>query len=379
MSVRITPYRKGGWEVDIRMRLADGTRYRERIKAPTTSKSAAMRWGQDRELHLIRNGLPRPTKEVPTLKQFYPRYLEEYAVANRQKPSTVDHKTWMLKAHLLPTLGTLRLDQITDERIQRIKASLADRNAKTVNNVLCTLNVLLKTALTWGVIERMPCTIRQMKVTHMDMAFYDFADYERLVAAAAKIDWQVLALVLLGGDAGLRRGEIIALEWSDIDPKRKTLSIKRSEWKGKVTLPKGGRPRRVPMTTRLADLLAKHRHLKGARVFYRENQEPLTGKAVRIWIMQAEKRAQMPQTAKVHILRHSFCSHLAMRGATLLDIKELAGHTSVMTTQRYMHLSPQSADKAIRLLDEGRAADIAREEKEARGDAGETAPLAMAK
>lgn len=40
-----------------------------------------------------------------------------------------------------------------------------------------------------------------------------------------------------------------------------------------------------------------------------------------------------------------------------------------MTTQRYMHLSPQSADKAIRLLDEGRVADIAREEKEDRGDA----------
>jgi integrase len=52
-------------------------------------------------------------------------------------------------------------------------------------------------------------------------------------------------------------------------------------------------------------------------------------------------------------LRHSFCSHLAMRGAPARAIQELAGHQDLGTTQRYMHLSPAALDAAIRLLEAG--------------------------
>jgi len=55
----------------------------------------------------------------------------------------------------------------------------------------------------------------------------------------------------------------------------------------------------------------------------------------------------------IHILRHSFCSHLAMRGAPARAIQELAGHQDLGTTQRYMHLSPAALDAAIRLLETG--------------------------
>ena len=54
----------------------------------------------------------------------------------------------------------------------------------------------------------------------------------------------------------------------------------------------------------------------------------------------------------MHILRHTFCSHLAMRGAPARAIQELAGHADLTTTQRYMHLSPAALDSAIRLLDQ---------------------------
>ena len=53
----------------------------------------------------------------------------------------------------------------------------------------------------------------------------------------------------------------------------------------------------------------------------------------------------------VHILRHTFCSHLAMKGAPARAIQELAGHADLSTTQRYMHLTPAATEDAIRLLD----------------------------
>ncbi|MGH9122424.1 MAG: tyrosine-type recombinase/integrase, partial [Acidimicrobiales bacterium] len=57
------------------------------------------------------------------------------------------------------------------------------------------------------------------------------------------------------------------------------------------------------------------------------------------WMMQAQRRARLEVHGGLHILRHTFCSHLAMRGAPTMAIKELAGHADLSTTMRYMHLS----------------------------------------
>jgi site-specific recombinase XerD len=59
----------------------------------------------------------------------------------------------------------------------------------------------------------------------------------------------------------------------------------------------------------------------------------------------------MTASRKVHILRHSFCSQLAMRGAPAIAIKELAGHSDLKTTQGYMNLTEPARKSAIRLLE----------------------------
>ncbi len=156
--------------------------------------------------------------------------------------------------------------------------------------------------------------------------------------------------VLLGGEAGLRVGEIVGLEWSDIDLKRGTLTVNRSVWRGMVTPPKGGRSRMVPLATRLHEALRQHRHLRGPRVLYTVRGRPPGTTTVRGWLSEVQHAAGFP-TKGPHCLRHTFCSHLAMHGAPPQIIKEYAGHRSIQTTERYTHLSPGVRMNAIRMLD----------------------------
>jgi integrase len=362
MSVVIRPYKRGGWHVDIRFRLPDGTPFRERRRI-TASKSAAARWGQERERHLLQHGPPKPEEEVltpkeaPTVEEFAPRFLDGYARANRQKPSGIAAKEMIIRVHLAPELGHKRLDAIKTEDVQSLKARLSTKAAKTVNNILTVLNVLLKTAVKWEEIGRMPCVITLLPVPKTSMSFYDFDEYERLVSAATSLDATARLIVLLGGDAGLRCGEMIALQWQDLDlGKRQMICVQRSDWNGQVTTPKGGRLRYVPLTIRLAAALREHRHLQSPNVLCQSDGQPLTRQMVQYRVLRASRRAKLSQDG-VHILRHTFCSHLAMRGAPPRAIQELAGHRDLGMTQGYMHLTPATLDDAIRLLDKARSVD----------------------
>ncbi|WP_258183081.1 tyrosine-type recombinase/integrase [Enhygromyxa salina] len=334
------------------------------------SKSGSRSWGEERERHLLKHGpdpkpssaaleaSPAPTttedqtkQEVPTLAEFAPRYIEGYSRANREKHSTTKSKQCHLRVHLLPMFGDRRLDQLRQEDIQRLKGKLAELSAKTVNNVLTTLSTMLKAAVDWDVIPEMPVRIKQLKVTTPEMDFYDFDEYERIVEAAKTFDPRIHIMVLLGGDAGLRPGEVRALQWVAIDFRRRLLTVDRAEYDGHVGLPKHDKIRRLPMTKRLAAALHAHRHLRGPNVLYRDEGTTLTVMVARRWLKKTLKLANLRDRGP-HTLRHSFCSHLAMRGAPARAIQELAGHSDLATTQRYMHLSPAALERSIRLLED---------------------------
>jgi hypothetical protein len=78
----------------------------------------------------------------------------------------------------------------------------------------------------------------------------------------------------------------------------------------------------------------------------------VTETTLRSWMERAERAGGLPVTGHIHRLRHTFCSHLAMRGAPAKAIQELAGHADLSTTVRYMHLSPASLNQAIQLLEQ---------------------------
>jgi integrase len=174
-------------------------------------------------------------------------------------------------------------------------------------------------------------------------------------------------VVLIGGEAGLRAGEMPALQSADENVTRRQLRVARSEWHGHLTATKGGRVRHVPLTRRLAAALEAARPgiRKADEVLKRDNGSPFRECHVADLLIKVAREAGMPPNGP-HTLRHTFCSHLAMRGAPVGAIQALAGHQDLMTTQRYMHLSPNVLDAAIGLL------DTPRDREEPRGDIVET-------
>jgi integrase len=360
MSFTIRPFRNGGWEIDIVLTLPNGEKIRERRKAPVASKSDAKKWAQERERHLLQHGRPQrrgakqpatEEKTTPTFAEFVPRYLADHVKANREKPSTQKAKRGICANHLIPAFGHLRLDAITTEDIQRLKLALAERAPKTLNNILAVFNTILKVAHQWGVIEAIPVRGKWVKTTTPSMAFYDFDEYDRLRAAARKVGARHELLVLLAGDAGLRCGEIRALRWSSIDFGRGLLTVERAYSLDQVLTPKGDKIRAVPMTTRLREALQKARETsehKNVLVTLDGNvPHPWT---IRDWLNRAQREAKLDEKGP-HTLRHTFCSHLAMTGAHVMEIKMLAGHAELETTQRYMHLSPRALRGAMDRLE----------------------------
>ena len=365
MSFTIRPFRSGGWEIDIVLTLPNGEKIRERRKAPVESKSAAKRWGQERERHLLQHGRPqrrgkgKPETEekrtVPTFAEFVPRYLEDHVKANREKPSTQRTKRHCCSNYLIPAFGDQRLDAFTPEDVQRLKLAMAHLSPKTLNNTLSVFNSVLKVAEQWGVIAAVPVRGKWVKMTTPSMAFYDFDEYDRLRAAAREIGPRHELVVLLAGDAGLRCGEIRALRWSSIDFGRGLLTVERAYSLDQVLAPKSDKIRTVPMTTRLREALQKHHEVsEGTNVLVTSTGKPPCKASTRDWLNAAQRDAGLDEKGP-HTLRHTFCSHLAMTGAHVMEIKTLAGHSKLETTQRYMHLTPRALRGAVDRLEGGAA------------------------
>lgn len=351
MSIRIASYKRGGFMVDIRARLTDGRKVRDR-RVLDMSRSSVQRWADERLAYLLTNGPGEPTQEVPTLREFWPRYVQNHMIANKLKPTTRKSAEGIYRNHFEPLFGDVRLDKIRHEQVQELKASLKSHEDKTVNNILAILSRLLRRAVDWGAIDKMPCKVELVKVAKEEMEFFEADQLGRLVQAAGRLGTEHLCIVLLGADAGLRAGEMVGLEWGDLDLKRRIIHVRRGETiPGEVTTTKGNKARRVTVPPRLLAALQAHRHLRGPRVFYQTDgrkREHVTWSWIRHRFTATLRLAGLPSEAKgVHKLRHTFGARLAMAGYPAIAIKNAMGHASITTTEKYMHLSPKFAAETV--------------------------------
>lgn len=346
MSIRLE-FRRGQHGYDIRYP-TEGVRERRAFPEEVRTPKARRNFAQQRARDLLREGKEKKAAPRDTLADFGERWLRDYGKAEGLKPATLDAYERIIRLHLAP-IANVRIDHIGELQVQRVKLALAERESsdKTRHGVLSLLAELLGAAERWGEIERAP-QIKLPRFMRPEMEFYDFEQYARLIAGARACGPMHLVAVLLAGDAGLRRGEAVAFEQDDAGTTG--ITIQRSDWNGKVGKPKGGKIRRVPMTERLRVAVQLARHTHGGRLLWRKGRK-VTATTLQSWMETACRRAGLPPSRNYHRLRHTFCSHLALRGVPVMTIKELAGHADLSTTMRYMHLARGSAEAGIATLE----------------------------
>jgi integrase len=342
-----------GWEYHIKLVLPTGGFFEERKKSPVNGKANTQRYAEERAAHEVRASVaPQPTasKEVLTVSGFQEHFMTFSKTNN--KPSTVSAKEGLLRIHLLPFFGSMKLDAIGPAEVEGYKATKLDEDfeKKSINNHLTALRKLLNLAVEWGALERAQ-KVRGFNVKPQFVSedeYLTFEEADRLVRAAAP-EWRAFIVVAL--KTGLRVGELLALKWQDIDLLATHLIVRRTLWRDQEGPPKGGRNRKVPLSDEALATLKAHRHLRGPYVFCGPSVERLTHSMVKDVVPDTCRRAGLGKRVTTHGLRHTFASHLIMRGASLKAVQELLGHESIEMTLRYAHLTPDVKREAVQLLD----------------------------
>jgi len=342
-----------GWEYHIKLVLPTGEFFEERKKSPVPGKTATQRYAEDRAAHAVRASVapvPVTKREAKSVSEFQEDFLT-YSKTNN-KPSSVAAKEYILKLHLIPFFGAMKLDAIGPADVERYKAAKLGEHLekKTINNHLAAFRKLVNLAAEWGALDRAP-KVRAFGVKQNFVSednYLTFEEAERLVEAAAP-EWRALLVVAL--KTGLRVGELLALRWQDIDLVAGFLVVRRTLWREQEGPPKGGSNRKVPLSDVAVATLKTYRHLKGPYVFCDASGTRLTHSMVKDVVPNACRRAGLGKRITAHGLRHTFASHLVMRGASLKAVQELLGHESIEMTLRYSHLTPDVKRESVRLLD----------------------------
>jgi integrase len=205
---------------------------------------------------------------------------------------------------------------------------------------------MLAVAQEWRLIAHVPA-IKWMRVPKPRFDFLRFDEASRLLAAVDE-DWR--AMVTVAVRTGLRQGELLALRWDEVDLNARKLTVRFSAWKGKIGSPKSGRARELPLTPETVALLSKLCRRESGFVFCKADGSPFTKGECKHPLWRACRTAGLRRIGW-HVLRHTFASHLVMRGVPLKAVQELMGHATIEMTMRYAHLSPEMRTDSVDLLD----------------------------
>ena len=335
---------------------------RRKLRRHFSSHAEAVGWREERRTAQRRGDQITPA--MMTLTELAERLvagMRSGAVRTRSgehyKPSVIRGYRQALKAHVLPELGGVPLGELQRKHLQRLVDQLhADGlNPSTIRNALMPVRVLLRRAIRDGDVTANPTIglelpayrgTRDRIATPVEAA--------ALINALPDTDRAVWATAMY---AGLRRGEIQALRFEDVDLHTGVIRVERGwdQQEGLLEEPKSRSARRsVPITPILRDHLLAHTLARGHRsglIFGRTpttafNPSALAARARRAWL----SANQQPIT--LHEARHTFASLMIAAGLNTKALSVYMGHASVVITlDRYGHLLPGNEIHAAAILD----------------------------
>lgn len=282
-----------------------------------------------------------------TFEEFSIKWLAEYAEP-RLKPSTVGSYERHLRLHWNPPLGRIQLQALTTGKIATVTNDLTISGLapKSVNNALVVIKLMLKHAVKWGYLATNPAEpVDRLRVEREEMRAMTPDQVKRLLRSADEDSWLILVVAVF---TGLRRGELLALQWQDIDFKAAQITVQRSLWKDTFIGPKTKNAiRKVDLAPQVLTALKEARppgsleSIRGQLVFSLANGKPLDpDNLVYRRYAPALKRAELPHF-RFHDLRHTFASLLILAGEHPKAIQQALGHASITTTlDTYGHLLP---------------------------------------
>ena len=288
---------------------------------------------------------PKEKKKCLTLKEFSEKWISAYVEINN-KPSEIKNKKTYLRSCLLPFFGKKRLDEISSLDIEEFKALQLKRlKPKTINGQIGTLLKCLKTAIEWNELDKMPIT----RPLRCDPAEFDYLNEEEAKKLLMTANGPYKTAILLALHTGMRIGELMALNWRNVDFLKHQIVVKDNFSVGVLGSTKGNKIRYIPMTQDVFDHLTALSPKEG---FVLKGPDGLRFRpeCSRTTIHEICNKAGLRQIGW-HKLRHTFASRLAEKGVALLTIKELMGHSDIRTTMRYAHLGQHTLRDAIRVLE----------------------------
>jgi site-specific recombinase XerD len=216
---------------------------------------------------------------------------------------------------------------------------------KTVNIELQMIRGMFNLAKKWGYCQNNPTDgITLFRITKtQEPRFLSKDECDKLLKNCGEELYPVFFTFL---NTGMRRGELLNLEWKDVDLARKRIQIRAKEdWEPKTS------ERYIPMNDSLVSVLKKHKgKSKGSFVFTDNKGEKIHRNELRKELIRITEKCGFPDVTKLHSLRHTFASHLVMNGVDLPTVKKLMGHSDIETTMIYSHLADDHVDKAVEKL-----------------------------
>jgi integrase len=329
-----------GWRADSMRSVRVGT-----MRAPSrlTLREAAAAW-----LEGARNGTIRTRSGDP------------------YKPSALRSYETSLDARVLPELGGARLSEISRVDLQDFADRLAGEglDPSTIRNTLMPVRAIYRRALARGEITVNPTTGLELPaVRGRRERIASPAEAAELIAALAEPDRALWATAFY---AGLRRGELMALRWEDVDLATGRIRVERSwdEREGAIEPKSRAGRRTVPIAAVLRDHLDEHKIRSGRTeglVFGATATRPFTPSNIRkraatVWKRANKNRAAIEVTElepiTLHEARHTAASFLIAAGVNAKAITTYLGHSSIQITyDRYGHLMPGNEEEAAALLD----------------------------